>query len=154
MAQVRDIETLRKAERNILCGLGFAVLLFLIYASTSIAVPPPIKGLPRPVFVTSDQSTIRSFYNLDAPDRDAWVSLDIKLQIQGFKRYSAYSPLYRNARGERVALLQGMWRPSLAPEGTIDVRVPGKATLIHMVRSESWKFMWQRIAWKWKAKRP
>jgi len=150
MAQARDIETLRRAERNILCGLGFALLLFLIYAWTSTNIQPPIKGLPKPTMVYTHQATVRTYYTLDAADREAWNSLDIKLQIYGYKRYqNSYAWLYRNARGERVSLTLGAYSPGL---GVIDMRVPGKLTLIHTVPNRSWKMLWMRFVWGWQAR--
>lgn len=128
--------------------LGICWLVCVSYAILDGRVKPPVNGLGDPKVVTRRGGSTMVTYEVPYERPDASSSLDIRLQIKGYKRPQyTWGGFYMKSKNDFVEVFQGKWQTM--PDGRrFLVYDQGTMTVNHTVRQANWSSVWQRFRWQ------
>lgn len=128
--------------------LGICWLACVSYAIVDGRVKPPVNGLGSPKLVARRGESTTVTYEVPYERPDASSSLDIRLQIKGYKRpQNTWGGFYMKSKEDFVQVFQGKWQAM--PDGRkFFVHDQRKMTVTHTMRQANWWSMWQWFRWE------
>lgn len=142
------MESWIRFERWTLGVLGICWLACVSYAILDGRVKPPVDGLGKPTSIERRGGSILTSYEVPYEPPDASSSLDIRLQIKGYKRpQHTWNGFYMKSKEDFVEVFPGKWQTM--PDGRRFVVYSQRVmTVKHTVRHLNWSSAWRRFQWQ------
>lgn len=142
------MESWVRFERWTLGVLSICWIACVSYALWNSRVKPPASGLGNPKSITRRGGWTVVAYEVPYQRPDASSSLDIRLQIKGYKRPQyTWGGFYMKSKEDYVEVFQGKWKTM--PDGRRFLLYDqGTMTVTHTIRQANWSSVWQRFKWQ------
>lgn len=139
------MESWVRFERWTLGVLGICWLVCVSYAIFDSRMQAPVEGLGTPKSVLRRGGATIVTYEVPYERPDASSSLDIRLQIKGYKRPAhTWGGFYMKSNDDYVEVIQGRW--STLPGGGRHLAFdPSTVSVTHTIRQTNWSSVWQRF---------
>lgn len=142
------MESLIRFERWVVSALVACWLACVIYAVADAGVKSPVDGLGPPKSIIKRGGSTMVTYEVPYERPDASSSLDIRLQIKGYKRPAhTWGGFYMKSKDDFVEVIQGRWC-TLPGGGRHLAFDPTTVSVTHTMRQTNWSSVWNRFRWQ------